>query len=208
MYRKLGVSNNIKTTIQQSTRLYPSFLPSSFSLSTKPKHKDPNLVDDIRESASGMPPAASSPPGASQHRVHDVAKTSTTIVPPVASSSNPSYHHDNIAKTTRASPSDIREGDDSGSYVAETVKQGVVKAMETGLDIGEMAKKTLDNVWDATKDTTHQVKKAVAGDDETKYDVPPTDRFVDDLRDRADDGYDLRRRNNYNYNNNNVLGKK
>ncbi|KAL8225025.1 hypothetical protein R6Q57_017582 [Mikania cordata] len=55
-------------------------------------------------------------------------------------------------------------------------------------DIGEMTKKTLDNVWN----TTRKVKEAVAGDEEKKYEVPPTDHFVDDLRKRAG-GYDRRR---------------
>ncbi|KAL8261987.1 hypothetical protein R6Q59_026036 [Mikania micrantha] len=57
-------------------------------------------------------------------------------------------------------------------------------------DIGEMTKKTLDNVWN----TTRKVKEAVAGDEEKKYEVPPTDHFVDDLRKRAG-GYDRRRNN-------------
>ena len=82
------------------------------------------------------------------------------------------------------------------SFVAETAKQGAVNAIETGLEIGEMAKKTLDNVWDVTKDTSHKIKEAVAGDrEETKRvdGVPATDHFVDDLRKRAD-GYDLKKK--------------
>ncbi|KAJ9562841.1 hypothetical protein OSB04_008001 [Centaurea solstitialis] len=82
------------------------------------------------------------------------------------------------------------------TFLAETAKQGVVKAVETGLDIGEMAKKTLDNVYDVTKDTSHKIKEAVAGDrEETKRveGVPATDHFVDDLRKRAD-GYDLKKK--------------
>lgn len=71
------------------------------------------------------------------------------------------------------------------------MKQGVVKAVETGLNIGEMAKSTLDNMYDVTKDAGHKVKEAVAGD-EKKYDVPASDHFVDDLR-KHGDGYDLRR---------------
>ncbi|KAI3786562.1 hypothetical protein L1987_40327 [Smallanthus sonchifolius] len=47
---------------------------------------------------------------------------------------------------------------------------------------------------DATKETTHEVKEAVAEDEENKYDVPPTDHFVDDLRKHAG-GYDHRRNN-------------
>ncbi|KAD2230165.1 hypothetical protein E3N88_41603 [Mikania micrantha] len=57
-------------------------------------------------------------------------------------------------------------------------------------DIGEMTKKTLDNVWN----TTRKVKEAEAGDEEKKYEVSPTDHFVDDLRKRAG-GYDRRRNN-------------
>ncbi|XP_024968757.1 uncharacterized protein LOC112508200 [Cynara cardunculus var. scolymus] len=92
--------------------------------------------------------------------------------------------------TPSSSTSERREN------VGETAKQGVVKAVETGLDMGEMAKKTLDNVWDVTKDTSHKIKEAVVGDrEETKRveDVPATDHFVEDLRKRAD-GYDLKKK--------------
>ncbi|KAL8261997.1 hypothetical protein R6Q59_026046 [Mikania micrantha] len=41
-------------------------------------------------------------------------------------------------------------------------------------DMGEMTKKTLDNVWN----TTRKVKEAVAGDEEKKYEVPPTDHLL------------------------------
>ncbi|KAI3695211.1 hypothetical protein L1987_78202 [Smallanthus sonchifolius] len=92
----------------------------------------------------------------------------------------------NVVKTTTAPPSSTSDRTDDGGDTGSYVKQGVVKAMETGLDIGEMAKKTLDNVWDATKDT--------ARDDENKYDVPPADHFIDDLRKHAG-GYDSRRNN-------------
>ncbi|KAI3753738.1 hypothetical protein L2E82_25799 [Cichorium intybus] len=99
----------------------------------------------------------------------------------------------NVVKSS-TTPSPSRESDgDATSFVAETAKQGVGKALETGLEIGEMAKKTLDNVWDLTKDTTNMVKEAVTGDPEEKNDVPPTDHFVDDLRKRAG-GYDLKKK--------------
>ncbi|KAJ0458024.1 hypothetical protein HanIR_Chr15g0780431 [Helianthus annuus] len=155
-------------TVQQSAvgliRVYPSFFVSS--VSTQSNYKNRNLIDEIRESASGMPPS----------RAADGVKVVNT--------------------STTPSASDRREEEgETTSYVAEAAKQGVGKAMETGLNIGEMAKQTLDIVWDATKDTTDKVKEVVAGQEDKKYDVPPTDHFVDDLRKRAD-GYDLRRGRN------------
>lgn len=52
-----------------------------------------------------------------------------------------------------------------------------------------MAKKTLDIMWDATKDTTHKLKEVVAGDEKEKNDVPRNDRSVNDSLKRTD--YDL-----------------
>ncbi|KAI3509836.1 hypothetical protein L1887_25359 [Cichorium endivia] len=99
----------------------------------------------------------------------------------------------NVVRSS-TTPSSSRENDGHAtSYVAETARQGVGKALETGLEIGEMAKKTLDNVWDLTKDTTNMVKEAVTSDPKEKNDVPPTDQFVDDLRKRAG-GYDLKKK--------------
>ncbi|KAK1439606.1 hypothetical protein QVD17_05426 [Tagetes erecta] len=96
------------------------------------KRKKPNIIDDIRESASGLPWASSS--SGADNKVHVITKTSNTS-------------------------SDTK--DDEADFVAETAKQGVIaKAMETGLGVGEVGKKTLDNVWDATQ----TVKEAVAGD--------------------------------------------
>ncbi|XP_076896939.1 uncharacterized protein LOC143550097 [Bidens hawaiensis] len=183
------VTNSIN--VQSSTvgfRVHPAFF-----LSTQPNYKKRNLVDDIRESASGLPPT---PP--SSDRVNAV-KTTTT--PPSSSTfdrgdyNNP-FLDTSTTPTSSSATFNRRENnnndDDSGSFVADTVKQGVVKAVETGLNIGEMAKSTLDNMYDVTKDAGHKVKEAVAGD-EKKYDVPASDHFVDDLRKHAD-GYDLRRK--------------
>ncbi|KAD3066820.1 hypothetical protein E3N88_34700 [Mikania micrantha] len=90
-------------------------------MSTGTHHnKKPNLVDDIRESASGLPPVSSSSSGADDERVNAV-KTSTT-------------------------PSSSTTSDNIGDFVADTAKQGVVKAVETGLGMGEMGKRTLDGV--------------------------------------------------------------
>ncbi|KAI3809589.1 hypothetical protein L1987_19184 [Smallanthus sonchifolius] len=91
--------------------------------------KKPNFIDDIRESASRLPPASSS---SADNRV-------------------------NVVKTSTASDRRENDGTDMADFVADTAKQGVAKAVETGLGIGEMCKKTLD----AAKDT-------VAGDDEKK----------------------------------------
>ncbi|KAI3769286.1 hypothetical protein L6452_00387 [Arctium lappa] len=167
MYGRL-ISFAINKNVPQSTiRVY---YPSNFisSVATNPNNKDPNLVDDIRGSASSST--------GKDDRVNAV-KSSTT--PPSSSTSERGEN-----------------GGDMASFVAETAKQGAVKAVETGLDIGEMAKKTLDNAWDVTKDVSHKVKEAVAGDrEETERveDVPVTDHFVEDLRKRAD-GYDLKKK--------------
>ncbi|PWA43504.1 hypothetical protein CTI12_AA534320 [Artemisia annua] len=150
--------------------------------------QDSNFVDDIRKSASGLPSASTT---GGDDRVN-VVKTTTSTTPL-------SDDHVNVVDTS-TSPStsapssayDRHENDrDSSSFVADAAKQGVKKAMETGLDIGEMAKNTLDSVYNATRDTTHMVKEAVSGDDRKNNDVPPTDHFVNDLRKRAD-GYDLK----------------
>ncbi|XP_071725898.1 uncharacterized protein [Rutidosis leptorrhynchoides] len=190
-------------SVQQST-IKLRFNPSNFFSSTSTQHnnKDSNLVDDIRSSASGLPSAGSSG-AASSNIVNDIRDSASGLPTARSSGVEPaSAPNDrvNVVKTiTTPSTSpptfdDRREDDnggDMGSFVADTAKQGVAKAIETGLDIGEMAKQTLDNVWDATKGTGHAVKEAVTGDEKAKNDVPPTDRFVDDLRKR-DDGYDLR----------------
>lgn len=97
----------------------------------------------------------------------------------------------NVVKTS-TTYDNMDNDNDTGSYAADAAKQGVAKAMETGLNIDEMAKQTLDNMWDATKDTTHKVKDAVTRNDKDKNYVSSTDKFVDDLRKRAD-GYDLRK---------------
>ncbi|CAH1434449.1 unnamed protein product [Lactuca virosa] len=156
----------INKNLQQSAvrvHVYPSNFFSS--LPAHPNHKDSNLVDDIRP--TGSESGSGSETGADD-RV-------------------------NVVRSTATPSSSTSERRENKSFVAETAKQGVAKALETGLEIGEMAKKTLDNMWDITKDTTNMVKEAVTSDPEEKNDVPPTDRFVDDLRKRAD-GYDLKKK--------------
>ncbi|KAL8032092.1 hypothetical protein ABFX02_13G072000 [Erythranthe guttata] len=82
--------------------------------------------------------------------------------------------------------------DDAAASMAEMAKTGVVGAMETGLKIGEMAKRTMDGVWDATRKTTESVRDSVADDDSGDYRRKQgSDKHVEDLRRRAG-GYDLK----------------
>ncbi|XP_059284695.1 uncharacterized protein LOC132037996 [Lycium ferocissimum] len=88
--------------------------------------------------------------------------------------------------------------DERTSSVEGSLKEGAAKAMETGLNIGEKAKKSMDEAWDAAKETTKNVKDAVvddANDERMKkgYEYPPTDTHTESLRKRAA-GYDLRDR--------------
>ncbi|KAL7087634.1 hypothetical protein ACP275_13G079400 [Erythranthe tilingii] len=81
---------------------------------------------------------------------------------------------------------------DAAASVAEMAKTGVVGAMETGLKMGEMAKRTMDGVWDATRKTTESVRDSVADDDSGDYrQKPGSDKHVEDSRIRAG-GYDLK----------------
>ncbi|PIN15740.1 hypothetical protein CDL12_11636 [Handroanthus impetiginosus] len=78
--------------------------------------------------------------------------------------------------------------------VAETAKAGVVGATEAGLKFGEMAKETMDRMWDAAKETTENVRDRVAGigdDDDNDPRNEGTDKHVEDLR-RMERGYDLK----------------
>ncbi|GJW05124.1 hypothetical protein Tco_1563980 [Tanacetum coccineum] len=133
---------------------------------------DSNFVNDIRKSASGLPPVSSS----GDNRVNAV-KTNTTPL----SDDNVNVVNTSTSPSTSAPSSayDRLKGRTMTRrvFAADAAKQGVRKAMETGLDIGEMAKNTLDSVYNATKDTTHMVKEAVTGDDRKNNDVPPTDRL-------------------------------
>ncbi|EYU44962.1 hypothetical protein ABFS82_13G072300 [Erythranthe guttata] len=89
-----------------------------------------------------------------------------------------------------------KDMEDAAASVAEMAKMGVVGAMETGLKIGEMAKRTMDGVWDATRKTTESVRDSVADDDDDDDSgdyrrKPGSDKHVEDLRRRAG-GYGLK----------------
>ncbi|OIT00376.1 PREDICTED: uncharacterized protein LOC109230440 [Nicotiana attenuata] len=111
-----------------------------------------------------------------------------------------------LAPFTSASNNDfkIRSTDETAdgthhrtSSVAESLKEGAVKAMETGLNVGEKAKQNMDEAFDAAKETTKNVKDAVVDDhanDAMRKGYPHTDSHTESLRERAT-GYDLRDRN-------------
>lgn len=89
---------------------------------------------------------------------------------------------------------------DTADSVADMAKEGAVKAMETGIELGEKAKQTMDIAWDGFKETTKNVKNAVVGNDddhgpaslsETMHDHDNINSHVHNLRKRAG-GYDLR----------------
>lgn len=85
---------------------------------------------------------------------------------------------------------------------AEMAKAGVVGAMEVGLKLGEMAKQTVDVMWDATRRTAETVRDSVADDsrnrgfddrhDDDRTRRTPAEKRVDDLRRRAGGGYDFK----------------
>lgn len=78
---------------------------------------------------------------------------------------------------------------DAASSVGDMAKVATVEAMETGLDMGEKAKQTLDVAWDAAVEIAKNVKDAVAGERDGKgrrlYENEPTDDNVERLRKRA-----------------------
>ncbi|KAL2245436.1 uncharacterized protein LOC105165398 [Sesamum indicum] len=84
-------------------------------------------------------------------------------------------------------------GRDTGGSVAEMAKAGAVGAMEAGLKLGEVAKQTMDGMWDAAKETTENVRDTVADDSETvdRRTRRSNDKHVEDLR-RRGGGYDLK----------------
>ncbi|KAL0443544.1 UNVERIFIED_CONTAM: hypothetical protein Slati_2077100 [Sesamum latifolium] len=84
-------------------------------------------------------------------------------------------------------------GRDTGGSVAEMAKAGAVGAMEAGLKLGEVAKQTMDGMWDAAKETTEKVRDTMVDDSETMDHRTRTskDKHVEDLR-RRGGGYDLK----------------
>ncbi|KAK4398368.1 Phytosulfokine receptor 2 [Sesamum angolense] len=78
-------------------------------------------------------------------------------------------------------------GRDTGGSVAEMAKAGAVGAMEAGLKLGEVAKQTMDGMWDAAKETTENVRDTVADDSETvdRRTRTSSDKHVEDLRRRG-----------------------
>lgn len=98
---------------------------------------------------------------------------------------------------------DIRKGADNYedgrsdiSETADTVGDVAVKAMETGIELGEKAKETMDIAWDGFKETTKNVKDTVVGNDDDPSPVSLSDdrdnvdSHVHKLRKRGG-GYDL-----------------
>ncbi|KAG8386339.1 hypothetical protein BUALT_Bualt03G0138600 [Buddleja alternifolia] len=76
---------------------------------------------------------------------------------------------------------------------AEIAKAGVVGAMETGLKLGEIAKQTMDGMWDAAKKTTESVRDSMADDsggNDRDRRQSSDDKHVEDLR-RWSRGTDL-----------------
>ncbi|KAK4439173.1 hypothetical protein Salat_0252200 [Sesamum alatum] len=82
---------------------------------------------------------------------------------------------------------------DRGGSVAEMAKAGAVGAMEAGLKLGEVAKQTMDGMWDAAKETTENVRDTVADDSESinRRTRTSDNKHVEDLR-RRGGGYDLK----------------
>lgn len=63
---------------------------------------------------------------------------------------------------------DVDEGRASGvtGFVADKVKDGARKAVETAENVGDTAKQTMDGAWKAAKETTEKIKdKVICGDD-------------------------------------------
>ncbi|KAG5597611.1 hypothetical protein H5410_038843 [Solanum commersonii] len=90
----------------------------------------------------------------------------------------------NNAFKTRPSVDETVDGREEGmnSSVGERLKEGAAKAVETGLNVGEKAKESMDEAWDAAKETTKNVKDALVHDanDEMKkgYEYPSTHKEI------------------------------
>lgn len=55
---------------------------------------------------------------------------------------------------------------DAADTLLELAKKGTAKAIESGLELGEIAKRTMDVAQDAAKDTANNIKDAITGDDQ------------------------------------------
>ncbi|KAK4714864.1 hypothetical protein R3W88_020771 [Solanum pinnatisectum] len=105
---------------------------------------------------------------------------------------------------TSASNNDFKNVDETvdgreerANSVGQSLKEGAAKAVETGLNVGEKEKESMDEAWDAAKETTKNVKDALVDDDandEMKkgYEYPSTHK--DKHTQKRADGYDLRDR--------------
>ncbi|CAA0808537.1 Unknown protein [Striga hermonthica] len=74
-------------------------------------------------------------------------------------------------------PHDHRQGKDNDDpagdvarFVAETTKAGFVGAIETGMKLGDIAKRTADDMWDSARKTAQDLRDTVAA--EEKEDRP------------------------------------
>ena len=76
--------------------------------------------------------------------------------------------------------------EDQTETTAETAKGVVAGALEAGVEIGKMAKKTVDGMVDAAEN----VRDSLDDDGGARTEKRGSDKFVEDLR-RRGDGYDL-----------------
>ncbi|GER43072.1 late embryogenesis abundant protein [Striga asiatica] len=69
-------------------------------------------------------------------------------------------------------PHDHRQGKDNdpagdvARSLAETAKAGFVGAMETGMKLGDIAKRTADDMWDSARKTAQDLRDTVAEEKE------------------------------------------
>ncbi|XP_047974072.1 uncharacterized protein LOC125216413 [Salvia hispanica] len=93
-----------------------------------------------------------------------------------------SYNNRHEVKGTTNNPYE-----DQTETTAETAKGVVAGALEAGVEIGKMAKKTVDGMVDAAEN----VRDSLDDDDSgARTEKRSSDKFVEELR-RRGDGYDL-----------------
>ncbi|XP_057802560.1 uncharacterized protein LOC131017838 isoform X2 [Salvia miltiorrhiza] len=90
---------------------------------------------------------------------------------------------------SKATRHDVVKGDrydEQRETTAETAKAAAAGAMDAGLELGKVAKKTVDGMLDAAENVRDSLTD---GDGDDRVEERSSDKFVEDLRRRAN-GYD------------------
>ncbi|CAI9088696.1 OLC1v1023101C1 [Oldenlandia corymbosa var. corymbosa] len=126
---------------------------SSRQLSQRPEGSPSNWTDDIRAGPGGTPTTTAAGKITPDQHVRVINRHDN----------NPDYREeeDGMERAKERTR-------DAAHVLSDLAKEGTAKAIESGLELGEIAKKTMDVAWDAAKDTANNLKDAITGDDERR----------------------------------------